>query len=128
MKPISTRLPDWLRAKVAEESRAYGEGPSEALRRVVKEWWVHKELEHLEFRDSPLGRRAAVRGGPEVWEVVSVWRDYEDPAAFREHFGWLPPEALDEAITYSERFEEEIDLLIDTNERLGRYLSERLPA
>lgn len=81
----------------------------------------------IEFRDGPAGRRAALRGGPEVWEIIMVWRNYApDLDGLRAHFDWLPPEALDQALAYYERNSESIDALIEENERVLHWLEKQL--
>ena len=71
------------------------------------------------------GRRARLRGGPDVWEVVAVWKDYDpDREAFEEHFGtYTDAGALDQVLAYAERFPEEIAEAIRQNERLERLVS-----
>lgn len=87
-------------------------------------------MEHLpaiEFRNTLGGRRAALRGGPEIWEIMMVRQDYPgDLNGFREHFAPVPAEHIDQAIRFHERFPELIDELIAENERVGRYLEEKL--
>lgn len=126
-RPMSVKLRPWLEEELRREFEERGESISEGLRRVLEEWWAARHLSAIEFRDSPFGRRAAVEGGPEVWEIISVLRDYEgDVEGLREHFAWLDEEALDSGLEYYERFPEPIDALIEENDRTARYLSERL--
>lgn len=126
-QPMSVKVRPWLEEELRREFEERGESVSAGLRRVLEEWWTRRHLSAIEFRETLSGRRAAVEGGPEVWEVVMVARDYEgDPAGLREHFAWLDEEVLDSALEYYERFPDPIDSLIEENERTGRYLSERL--
>lgn len=128
--PITTRLPEWLDEELRRLFDEYGEGRSEGLRRVAEEWWVTSRFPSIGFRDGPAGRRAVVRGGPDVWEVVMVWREYEgDVDAVREHFGGrLRRDEIDQALAYYERFRDAIDATITENERIGRYLEQRRAA
>ncbi|MFQ5743879.1 MAG: hypothetical protein ACE5HV_09860 [Acidobacteriota bacterium] len=121
-KPLSTRLRPWLEAEIRGIFEERGEGPSAGLRRIVQEWWAHNRFPSVEFRDGPFGRRPAVRGGPEIWEIIAVSRDYSgDKEGLREHFQWLDEEVLEEALGYYERFPEETDQLIADNDRFARY-------
>lgn len=117
--PISVRLP----AEAAEEFEAFaaeeGLGPSAALRTVVKEWLAVRRFPDLEFRDTVWGRRAALRGGPEVWKVVGAWKEYDDETAFYEHFGWANREALEQAIAYYESNPEPVERVLARNRRLA---------
>lgn len=125
-KPLTTRLPDWLDADLREFFREHGLGPSEGLREVADEWWAMQTFPAIEFRDDPFGRRAALRSGPEIWEIVMVWRDYgDDLEGLRDHFAHLPAEHLEQALAYYRRFPDRIDALIEQNERVARLLEER---
>jgi uncharacterized protein (DUF433 family) len=120
---ISTRLPAWLGREVRDFGREYGRGPSTALRLIVEEWWTRWRLPDVEFREDAFGRRPAVQGGPEVWEIVSVWRGLgEDRDALRRYFEWLDPGRLDQALEYYERFRDEVDATIAENERIAARL------
>lgn len=127
MPTMSTRIEPWLKKSLEEFWRAHGERPSSGLRRVAEEWWAMQQWPAIAFRDGVSGRRACVRSGPDVWEVVDVWREYDlDRDAFHAHFGPdVPPEDLDQALAYAERFPEEVDSMIRQNERVERMVRER---
>lgn len=126
-RPLSVKLRPWLEDELRQEFEARGESTSEGLRRVLEEWWALRRFPHLEFREGLGGRRAALEGGPEIWEIVAARREYgPDPASLREHFGWLPEAALQEALSFYERFPERIDARLEDNDRAGRYLAGRL--
>ncbi|MFQ5890721.1 MAG: hypothetical protein ACE5JR_11795 [Gemmatimonadota bacterium] len=123
---LSTRIPRWLEEELRSVFQRQGEGPSEGLRRIVSEWWACRTFGAIEFRDALGGRRAALRDGPEIWEIISVQRDYGDDAeALRAHFSWIPAEALGQAVEYYRRFGDEVDALIAENERAEEYLRAR---
>lgn len=125
MPTMSARIDDWLRESLEEFWRAHGERPSTGLRRVAEEWWTTQHFPALMFHDGVSGRRARLRGGPDVWEVVSVWRDYApDREAFHEHFApYIDREVLDQALAYADRFEAKIEAEIEQNERLERLVT-----
>lgn len=126
-QPLSVKLRPWLEEELRNEFEERGESISEGLRRLLEEWWAVRNLPAIEFRDGVGGRRAAVRNGPEVWEIVSVYRDYAgDVDALHEHFSWLDEEALDAVLEYYDRFPEAIDMLIQENERTARFLADRI--
>jgi len=125
MPTMSTRVDDWLKDSLEEFWRAHGERPSTGLRRVAEEWWAMETFPAICFQDGVAGRRARIRGGPDVWEIVSVWREYApDRDAFHGHFDpYVDPAKLDQALAYAEHFPDEIDALIAQNRRLERYVS-----
>lgn len=129
MESLSTRVRSWLRRDIVDFGRQQREGPSEALRRVTEEWWAMSRFPAIEFRDGVTGRRAGLRGGPDVWEVVMVWMDHDvDRDGLYGHFGGhVPREALDQALAYYERFPEEIDGRLDENRRVGGRLESAVP-
>lgn len=128
--PATTTLTARLPTKVGADIRRFfaerGKGPSEGVRSILEEWWSRQRFRHIAFRDSPTGRRAILRTGPELWEVIGYWRDFEpDVAGLKDHFGAIDPEAIDEALAYYDAFPEGIDTLIAQNEQYERFLRER---
>jgi hypothetical protein len=62
-------------------------------------------------------------GGPDVWEIVSVRDDYgSDIEGFQEHFAFVRPEHLRQALAYAERFPEETRAMIENNLRVERLV------
>lgn len=129
MPTVTARLDDWLNEEIRQFWRELGEGPSAGIRRVVEEWWTTQRFPLLEFRNGVAGRRAGVRGGPDVWEIVMLARDYGgDRDALHEHFGGLlSREPLDQALEYAERFPEPIEVMLANNTRMERLLATRTP-
>lgn len=78
----------------------------------------------LERREGVTGSRMGLRGGPDVWEVVMVARDYDgDLDALAAHFGGLvAADALAQALEYAERFPDEVESRIEQNLRTERML------
>lgn len=122
-KTLSTRLPDWLERELDSFFREHGFGPSEGLRRVADEWWTMENYPAIEFRDGPAGRRASIRGGPDVWEVVQV-AEVEDESRVEAHYDWVDPDHLAQALAYYERFPEQVDRMIQENARLARLMGD----
>lgn len=73
---ITTRLHPKLKASLEEFWRERGENPSAGLRHIAEEWWTLQHLPRIHFVDGASGRRAALRQGPDIWELVMVSRDY----------------------------------------------------
>jgi hypothetical protein len=75
------------------------------------------------FVDGVSGRRARLRSGPDVWEIVSVRDEYgADAEGFQEHFAFVRPEHLRQALAYAERFPGEIHAMMENNLRLERLV------
>jgi hypothetical protein len=71
---VSVRLDDALAQRLRLRARAAGETLSDRLRRYADEGTRRDEHPLITFRDGPTGRRAALIGGPDVWEVA-MWLD-----------------------------------------------------
>lgn len=127
--PVTTRLPEWLDEELSGIFSQSGEGRSEGLRRVAEEWWALAHFPAIEFRDGVSGRRAAVRGGPDVWEIAMVQRDYrDDREGLYQHFSWVSREDVDQALEYAEKFSASVNERIAQNERVARQLSQAYSA
>jgi len=69
----------------------------------------------ITFRDGPAGRRAALVGGPDVWEVITVWQDEAKNAEATAKTLGIPVGVVDGALGYYSEFREEINEWIDHN-------------
>jgi uncharacterized protein (DUF433 family) len=96
-----------------------GVGPSAGLRIIVEEWLALTRFPAVEFRHMPFGRRAAVRGGPEIWEIIRLWQSYETVAELHEHFGWLDRDAVDQAIQYYQDYPVAVNGILDEHSRVS---------
>jgi uncharacterized protein (DUF433 family) len=74
------------------------------------------------FRDGPTGRRAALAGGPDVWEVIAAVRasglDGEEALTAAARWGSLSLPQVRTAARYYAEYPEEID------ERIARNVQE----
>jgi hypothetical protein len=120
MHPVSVRF---RRAGVAErlkaEAAARGESSSALAEELIDEGLRTRRHPLVVFRDGPTGRRAALAGGPDVWEVVGGIVGGDVPAAKRVDravrvFG-LRREQVDAALAYYAEFTAEIDAEIAAN-------------
>lgn len=71
---VSYRLDPQLKERLAR--RAHDEGVSETslVARLLDEGLKASAHPGIVYRDGPAGRRAAVAGGPDVWEIVVALR------------------------------------------------------
>ena len=125
--PICTRLPDWLADELHQSFQTNGDGVSEGLRRIVEEWWVAQHMSEVEFRDGPAGRRAGLKKGPDIWQLMMIKAGLDDDLeVLKEYFGGLPDEQLRQALAYAELFPERVSWFIRDNERVEQYLREKM--
>lgn len=124
--PISTRLHWWLDDELRRLFHKTDEGPSRGLRRIVGEWYVRERWPAIEFRETPVGRVAAVVDGPEVWVIELAWRTevrdwLRDPETIREFARRfeIPETTLDDALDYAELFHLEVEATIEAAVQRG---------
>ncbi len=115
MPPVSTRYaPETIRRL---DRRAQDEGSSRSalIQRYVAEGLEMDENPGIVFRSGPAGRRPGLVNGPDVWEVVAVFRSFED---VRRTADWLDQStgAIEAALRYYETHRAEIDEWIRRNE------------
>ena len=118
--PVSVRFRD---ARVAErlraEAAARGCATSMLAEQLIDEGLRSRRHPLVSFRDGPGGRRAAMVGGPDVWEIVGGVIGGDVPADRRvaravKVFGWRP-EQVEAALAYYAEFTEEIQAEIAAN-------------
>jgi uncharacterized protein (DUF433 family) len=77
------------------------------------------------FRDGPAGRRAALAGGPDVWEVIETLRGTglagEEAITATAEWRNLTPAQVRLAVRYYDDFRDEIDTRISSNRREAEH-------
>ena len=128
MKNLSFRIADDVAQRVSDRARRWGaESDSERYRRIIEEWVRLQDHPGIRFVDGPAGRRAALVGGPDVWEIIDTARAYEfDTAEILEAYPWLSAERLDIATRYFDSFADEIDALIAAIRQVAEELAHEL--
>ena len=73
------------------------------------------------FRDGPSGRRAALAGGPDVWEIIETLKGTglagEQAIAAAAEWGALTHAQVHAAVRYYADFRDEVDERIESNSR-----------
>jgi uncharacterized protein (DUF433 family) len=118
--PVSLRLTEEFAQKVrnlaAIEHRSIAEMTKVLLEEAVK----MREFPDIEFMDGPTGRRASMRTGPDVWEIIEPYyladKDWD---VLRESYPDLDEGTLRSALRYYEAYPEEIEARIALNQDFG---------
>jgi len=116
-KVVSTRLQDSTFERLNRVARVWDKTPSDTVATLVEESLREIEFALIEFRSSPLGRQAYMKGSSlAVWEVIQIARDYDmDIPKVTDHFeraaDWVKA-----AFNYAEAYPEEIDFAIQDAE------------
>lgn len=116
--PVSTRYPGETLERLDRRARAEGYSRSTLIQRYVAEGIEMDEHPGIVFRSGPAGRRPGLVGGPDVWEVVAVFRSFDDA---ERTANWLdqPTNAIETALRYYEAHRPEIDEWIRRNEEVA---------
>jgi hypothetical protein len=117
----SIRLEDGLRERLVAHAATEGTTVTELIERFVREGLDCAAHPGVVFKPGPSGRRAALAGGPDVWEVVAALRHCDGSEA--ERVAALAAQlAIHErqvvlALDYAAAHREEIEARIHANER-----------
>lgn len=110
---LSIRMPDETRERLEAAAEAHGETRSALMQRYVEEGLRMDRHPGIVFRPGPAGRRPALAGGPDVWEVVQVVQNVEPRGdrAIAEAASWLGLSAAQVriAVEYYADYPAEID-------------------
>ena len=121
--PLTTRLPEWLDQELRRYFRNNGVGVSAGMKQIAEEWWITRNMPSIEIRDGVTGPRAALKDGPDIWQIIMVKADYgEDLEGLSEHFGGLSMEDIESALAFYKLFPEQVNDKIRENERAMRHL------
>jgi hypothetical protein len=118
--PLSVRFGSQARLnRLKDEAAARAQSSSSLAEELIDEGLRMRRHPLIRFRDGPTGRRAAVVGGPDVWEVVGGIVGGDVPVEDRvdravDLFG-LRREQVEAAVAYYAEHSEEIDAEIEAN-------------
>lgn len=73
-KPFSIRMSEPILMRLDSGARRRGESKARTAERLIDEGLRMEDHPGIVFRDGPAGRRAALAGGPDVWEVIETLR------------------------------------------------------
>jgi uncharacterized protein (DUF433 family) len=111
---VSMRLQDEQLSRLQRYARTLGKSPGEVSAMLIEEQLREAEFAFIEFRASPVGRQAYMKGSRlTVWWVVHVAKEYgmsaeQIAAHFQRPVAWAKA-----ALNYYEAFPTEIDWAIE---------------
>jgi uncharacterized protein (DUF433 family) len=112
-------------ARLDAGARRRGEPRSRVAERLIDEGLRMEDHPGIVFRDGPAGRRAALAGGPDVWEVIETVKGTElggeEAIEAAVEWGNLTFAQVQAAVRYYGDFRDEIDERIE----LGRREAQR---
>lgn len=118
-KPFSIRMSPQTLARLDIGARRRGEPKARTAARLIDEGLRMEDHPGILFRDGPAGRRAAIAGGPDVWEVIETLKDTglkgEQAIAATAEWGVLTHAQVHAAVRYYADFRDEVDARIVHN-------------
>jgi len=116
---VSIRLPDEQAKRLKRQARRMQRPPSEAARMLLDEALRQADFPLIEFRDSPIGRQAYIKGGRvQVWMVVSIAEGYKNNLKKTAKHLQCPEEWVEAAYAYARAFPKEIRDAIEDNDAM----------
>ncbi|MCC7371280.1 MAG: transcriptional regulator [Chloroflexi bacterium] len=127
-KVVSLRLRDEQVERLRRAARRFGRTPSEAAAILLEEALRQAEFALIEFRDSPAGRQAYLKGSRlAVWQIVSFLRAVEGDQARTASSLETPMSWVQAAVAYASAYPDEIDAAILDNAPDPARLSRLIP-
>ncbi len=115
-KVVSIRLKDDQVERLHRAARRMGRSPSSAAVVLLEEALRQRDFPLIEFRDSPAGRQAYVRGTRlAVWQVKWLAGSFDGDAGRIAAHLEIPVDRVSEALRYAAVYHDEIDAAIADN-------------
>jgi uncharacterized protein (DUF433 family) len=106
-------------ARLDRGARRRGEAKARTAERLIDEGLRMEDHPGIVFRDGPAGRRAALAGGPDVWEIVATLEGTdltgEEAIAATATWGALTHAQVRVAVRYYADYGDEVDERIAHN-------------
>lgn len=124
-KPFSARLDVEVFERLQQQSRRNGQSNAKVATRLIDLGLRMEQFPGIVFRLGPAGRRAAIEGGPDVWEVVRALRqaaaekDVRDPVEALATAIGLQREQIELSAAYYDAFPQEIDERLQLEEEMA---------
>jgi hypothetical protein len=115
---LSIRVDPETKQELEREARRRGTPTTTLAEALLREGIRAAAHPGITFRDGPAGRRAGLLGGPDVWEVIRVWRDNGRHPEVAAGYLRLSVGLVEAAVAYYAEYRDEIDDWIDRNEAL----------
>jgi hypothetical protein len=124
-KPFSIRMSARTHARLDERARRRSEPKTRTAERLIDEGLRMEDHPGIAFRDGSSGRRAALAGGPDVWEVIETLHGTglsgDEAVTATAKWGNLTPAQVRTAVRYYAEYRDEVDERI----RFNRQEAER---
>ena len=125
-RPTSFRLEDELLERLEAESSADAVSVTSLVSSLLDEGLKTRQFPGIVYRPGPTGRRAALVGGPDVWEVIRDLRPWPGQGTARleglaQELG-VPAGLVTLAADFYCAFPEEVDARIEADRRAAEQV------
>jgi hypothetical protein len=121
---VSYRIDQQLKDRLAQRARDEGITETRLVARLLDEGLKTSAHPGIVYRDGPAGRRAAVAGGPDVWEIVGALRRTHKRGDARVGEAAkqldLPELTVRTAVSFAAAYSDEIEAFLARNEEAAR--------
>lgn len=118
---VSFRMPEALYRRLTQAAQTWPSGSRSRLAvELIDEGLRMREHPQIVFRNGAVGRRPAIAGGPEVWHIARVLREYPNNEEGLEKTAEITGLALRDvriANRYYREFQEDVDQCIEDVDR-----------
>jgi len=126
--PLTVRLTDLAHRLVEREAQRTRRSRGAVVSELAEEAAKMRLFPGIAFRGPEPRRPWVIGAGLDVWEIVSMYRDYgADTKKLLEGHELLDERSLRLALAYAERFTDEIEDAIAANQRSVEEWLEELP-
>jgi uncharacterized protein (DUF433 family) len=118
-RSFSARLDPAVADRLERRGARSGLNKSRLAERYIDEGMRMDDHPGIVFRDGPIGRRAGLAGGPDVWEVIAAIRasglEGDDALRAAAEWGGLTPAQVRATVRYYAEYRDEVDERIRRN-------------
>ena len=129
-QPTSFRLPSDLVKRIDAEAAQRGTTMTRLVSALLDEGLKTGRYPGVVYRDGPTGRRAALAGGPDIWEIVRAVKDAPGSGESRvrrvARDRRLTDRLVHLAIDFAAAYPQEIDARIDLDEQTAARIREQI--
>ena len=115
-RPTSFRLPEDLLVRIEKQAAASRTSMTALVTSILDEGLKMRQFPGIVYKDGPMGRRAALACGADIWEIV---RDFKrEPGTWDKrianvaYYANQRPERIHLALDFYAAFPEEVDAMI----------------
>lgn len=126
----SLRLPEQVLSEIEQIARETGRDFTSVTKDLLTEAIKMRRCPGIVFVEGTSGRRARMAGtGIEVWEIISGYKTLgQNFERLKKAYHWLSSEQIKAALGYYSAYPQEIDRLIEQNEKWTESkIKERYP-